>query len=374
MFQEYYSSSVPFAGSTGIPAVGTCAMGILLMGSPIVLGPLIRYPQYKRTAIATGLVIMSSSLAMGSLCKTVPQLIATQGVLYGIGGAITYNPIVQLLDEWFIVRKGLAFGIMWAGTGLGGVIVPLILQFLLDKYGFRTTLRVWAALLFGISAPVLWFLKPRIPVSATGRPRLTFNFLKEKSFWILQLGNFIQSLGFFVPSIYLPTYVKQLGYEGTISALPIVLLNLAAVFGSVTMGTIVDRYHVTTGIFISTLGAVIAVFLMWGFSTSLAPLLTFSFMYGLFAGSFTITWPGILMAVQRRTGQMESPMIYSFLSFGRGFGNVISGPVSDALLKSVTLGGIGLYGTPYGSLCYLWWDRSLGEKSRMVVTCSIKCR
>jgi hypothetical protein len=47
---------------------------------------------------------------------------------------------------------------------------------------------------------------------------------------------------------------------------------------------------------------------------------------------------------------MESLMIYSFLSFGRGFGNVTSGPVSDALLKSVTLGRTGLYGTQYGNL------------------------
>jgi hypothetical protein len=71
---------------------------------------------------------------------------------------------------------------MWAGTGLGGVVVPLILQFLLDKYGFRTTLRIRAALLFGINAPVLWFLKPRILVSATGRLWLTFTFLRDKSF------------------------------------------------------------------------------------------------------------------------------------------------------------------------------------------------
>lgn len=325
-------------------------MGILHMASPIILGPLIRFPQYKRPAIAVGLLIMCLSLALSSFCRTVPELIVTQGILYGIGGAITYNPIVQLLDEWFVRRKGLAFGIMWAGTGLGGVIVPLLLQYLLDKYGFRNTLRYWTIVLFTISLPSVWFLKPRVPVSATNRFRPEFTFLKDKSFWILQLGNVIQSLGFFVPSIYLPTYTKQLGFDSTVSALPIVLLNTAAVFGSIAMGAIVDRFHVTTGILISTIGAVLSIFLIWGFSTSLAPLLTFSFMYGLFAGSFTNTWPGILRTVQRSTGQMESPMIYSFLSLGRGLGNVISGPVSDALIKPGNMGEIGLYGTQYGSL------------------------
>jgi hypothetical protein len=73
-------------------------------------------------------------------------------------------------------------------------------------------------------------------------------------------------------------------------------------------------------------------------------------MYGLFAGSFTNTWPGILRTVQMSTGQMESSMVFSFLSMGRGIGNVVSGPVSEALLKMGNVGDHGLYGTPYGSL------------------------
>jgi hypothetical protein len=38
---------------------------------------------------------------------------ATQGVLYAIGGSIAYAPCVIYMDEWFVKRKGLAFGIMW---------------------------------------------------------------------------------------------------------------------------------------------------------------------------------------------------------------------------------------------------------------------
>jgi len=129
-----------------------------------------------------------------------------------------------------------------------------------------------------------------------------------------------------------------------------ILINIAAVVDSVTMGTIVGMWHVTTGILISTTGAVLSNFLHWGFSTSLAPLLTFSIMYGLFAGSFANTWPGILREVQQKTGQMEGPMIFSFFFLGRGVGNVISGPVSEALIKAGDVGGAGMYGTQYGSL------------------------
>lgn len=325
-------------------------MGILYMVAPFTFGSLIRWPHHKRKAMVAGLLIMCLSLGLSSLCTTVPQLIVTQGILYGIGGAVTYSPVVTFLDEWFVRRKGLAFGIMWAGTGLGGILIPLLLQFLLNNYGFRTALRIWTIVLFVVGLPLTFFLKPRLPVPATTRSRITFTFLTNRSFWILQFGNIMQGLGFFVPSIYLPTYTKALGFSSAVSALPIILINMAAVIGSISMGSIVDRTHVTTAILISTIGAMLSVFLIWGFSTSLPPLLIFCFMYGLFAGSFTNTWPGILRTVQMNTGQMESSMVFSFLSMGRGIGNVVSGPVSETLLKMGNIGDHGLYGTPYGSL------------------------
>ena len=328
-------------------------MGILYMVAPFTFGSLIRWPQYRQHAMIGGLLIMCLSLGLSSICQTVPQLIVTQGIFYGIGGAVTYSPVVTFLDEWFVRKKGLAFGIMWAGTGLGGIVIPLLLQWLLNTYGFRTSLRIWTLTLFFITLPLTFFLKPRLPVPATNRARITLTFLRNRTFWILQAGNIMQGLGFFVPSIYLPSYMKALGFSNTVSTLPIILINIAAVIGSVSMGSIVDRTHVTTAILISTVGAMLSVFLVWGFSTSLPPLLTFCFMYGLFAGSFTNTWPGILRTVQTSTGQMESSMVFSFLSLGRGVGNVVSGPVSEALLKTGHVGGLGLYGTQYG--CLVIW-------------------
>ncbi|KAF5844762.1 hypothetical protein GGP41_008758 [Bipolaris sorokiniana] len=350
IFQEYYSTSKNFSGASGIPAVGTSAMGILYMSLPFTFGSLIRWPHYKRIIMICGLFLMCISLGLSSLCTTIPQLIVTQGILYGIGGAVAYSPTITFLDEWFVRRKGLAFGIMWSGTGLGGVVVPLLLQWLLNRYGFRTALRVWAIALFTITLPLTYFLKPRLPVPTNSRTKITLTFLSSKSFWILQSGNVMQALGFFIPSIYLPTYTKALGFDNTVSTVPVILINVAAVIGSITMGTIVDRTHVTTAILISTVGAVVSVFLIWGFSTSLPPLLIFCFMYGLFAGSFTNTWPGIMRTVQQNTGQMESSMVFSFLSLGRGIGNMVSGPVSEALMKVGNVGGFGLYGTQYGSL------------------------
>jgi hypothetical protein len=41
---------------------------------------------------------------------------------------------------------------------------------------------------------------------------------------------------------------------------------------------------------------------------------------------------------------MESAMVFAFLSLGTGMGNVVSDPVSEALIKVGTVGEHGLYG------------------------------
>ena len=54
-------------------------------------------------------------------------------------------------------------------------------------------------------APLIYVVKPRLPVAAKGviRP-LNLGFLGEPVYWILQFGNMIQGLGVFIPSVYLP--------------------------------------------------------------------------------------------------------------------------------------------------------------------------
>lgn len=54
------------------------------------------------------------------------QLILLQGVGVGFGGGLLYMPVIKLLPEWFSERRGLAGGIIFAGTGVGGRLLPNI--------------------------------------------------------------------------------------------------------------------------------------------------------------------------------------------------------------------------------------------------------
>ena len=223
----------------------------------------------------------------------------------------------------------------------------------LHKYGFRTMLRTWAVVLLVLSAPLLYFVKPRLPLSASSRARrFDFGFLRSSTFWLLQIGNILEGLGFFVPNIYLPSYAQSLGLSALAGPLTVALSNTAAVFGTIIIGSLIDRFHVTTVIMISSVGAALSVFLLWGLAPSLPLLCIFSLAYGMFAGGFSTTWTGIIKEVKKKERGAETGMVFGLLCAGRGIGSVVCGPLSEALLSGKSLaGGVSLgYGTEYGTL------------------------
>jgi MFS family permease len=312
----------------------------MYLSAPFIFGAFKRWPNLRRPSVLVGLLIMTTALAVSSFSQTVTQLIVTQGILYAVGGALTYSATILFLDEWFIRKKGFAYGVMWAGSGVAGVVLPLVIQWLLRDYGFRTALRAWCLALFILTMPLLYFVKERVPISHASeddrRARKLFDlsFLLNTEFMILQFCNTIEALGYFLPAIYLPTFAQQTLHSSPLAAaLTVICVNVASVFGCIFMGAFIDRFHVTTCAMISSVGATIGIFLFWGLATNLPLLYVFCIIYGFFAGSFSTTWAGIIQHIRSRVESADAGLIFAFLAFGRGLGNVCSGPLSEALIK-----------------------------------------
>ncbi|KAG7290866.1 hypothetical protein NEMBOFW57_000871 [Staphylotrichum longicolle] len=364
VFQAYYSTHEPFAGAPNIAVIGTCAMGIMYLDTPIIMGLHRRFPKQARYSTIAGLLIMCLALALSSFSTTVPHLILTQGILYALGGSIAYAPCIIYLEEWFSARRGLAFGIMWSATGLSGVILPLLLESLLAARGHQTTLRVFACVVFALTAPLSYFVKPRLPVAQARHAKpYSLAFVLSRPFGWFQVFNVVEAVGFFLPGIYLPSFARQVLGAGSLpSVVAMMLVNVASVFGCVAMGHLIDRLEVTRCLLVSTVGATVGTFLFWGLSVNLPVLYVFCVVYGLFAGAYTSAWPGIMKEVTRRgtgegaeegSGKAADPsMVFAFLAMGRGVGNVVSGPLSEALIKGMPWKGqaFGGYGSGYGGL------------------------
>ena len=356
VFQDYYNSLPLFASNnSGVAIIGTSASGIMYLGAPFVFFALQAWPRFRRLCSLLGLIIITIALIGSSFSTAVWHLIVTQGVLYAIGGSLLYAPAILYLDEWFIARKGFAYGVMWAGTGTSGVIVPFIMSWGLSAYGFRTMLRAWAITLIVLSTPLIYYVKPRIPfnpLTASHPRRISFEFLQTPTFWILQAGNIVEGLGFFIPNFYLPQYARSLNLTPISGSLILALFNLTSVLGQVGFGILIDKMEVTSVILISSIGTTISVFIFWGLGISLPLLCVFALLYGIFGGGFTSTYTGMIRAVQRRTPSAETGMVFSLLAAGRGIGAVVSGPVGESLLNGLPWkDGAALgYGTGYGGL------------------------
>ncbi|OJJ45350.1 hypothetical protein ASPZODRAFT_133997 [Penicilliopsis zonata CBS 506.65] len=307
-----------------------------------------------------GVIVTVTGSLLSSFSDTVWQLIATQGVICAIGNGLLFSPSSLYLDQWFVRRKGLALGTMWAAKSITGVALPFVASVCLNKFGSSTTLKAWTVTQLLTTLLALPFLKPRIPVSAaTSARRLDLSFLRLSTFWMLQAGNIIQSFGYFLPSTYLPSYsTTTAGLPETMGTMLVSLFNATSVFGGIALGILCDRFAVTNILLISSLGSALSVILLWGMASSsnssassssssqekeaLALLALFSVSYGFFAGGFSSTWSGVIMQIKRDSASpssLETGLVFGLLAGGRGIGNVISGPLSTVLLRQGALAG-----------------------------------
>ena len=112
--------------------------------SPFTFAILTRWPRLRRWFGPIGLVLTANGFFMSSFANQVWQLVATQGVVSALGCGLLFTPTTLYLDEWFVRRKGFAYGVMWAGKSMTGVGLPFAMEASLRRFGPATTLRAWS--------------------------------------------------------------------------------------------------------------------------------------------------------------------------------------------------------------------------------------
>ncbi|KIY65693.1 MFS general substrate transporter [Cylindrobasidium torrendii FP15055 ss-10] len=349
VFLDHYAThEFSHVSSSSLSLVGSLCTGLMYFASLIIMPVIYRYPWYKRHIMWLGVALCTAGLIGAAFATELWHLLLTQGIMYALGGSMLYFPAVTYLWEWFSEKKGLANGLIYSGTGVGGVVMPLVIQALLTKYGSKTTLiaLVWNYIFgscaftnlsckgtsFCVIIPTFPFIKPRVPVAHIVQTRpVNTDFLRSSRFWILFMSNAFQGLGNFVPTLYMPTFATALNLHsgGTIS---LSLMNGASALGLVFLGYLSDRFDIRTTILISAIGSALSVFLLWGFATTLGPLLVFALTYGFLAPSWSALWPRFVGKVAGDDPTESSTMMCIFIA-GRGIGNVLSAPIASGLLQ-----------------------------------------
>lgn len=340
VFQEYYSHQPEFKdNSPMISAIGTVSSSIYFLAAPFASPLVRRYQKCQQYLFAAGWTLCAVSLLAASFASSVKLLILTQGVLYGFGFLMVYLPVIRMLDEWFIQRRGFAYGFLYAGGGISGAGLPFLSEWLLSTTGHRMTLRVFAGIQFIALFAGILLLRPRLPPSSAVTFRnIDLTFFRKPLFWFFMVSNIFQGFAYYMPSLYLPTFASAAGLSPSIGALLLASNNLASTAGQLGLGYLSDNYsNIHILVFATTCVSAVSALAIWGFATSVLPLVVFSVLYGLCAGSYVIFWTkfGSILS--------EDPQpVYSLMAFGKGIGNIMTGPVSAALLTKPLTSGYGM--------------------------------
>lgn len=293
VFQNYYASSPdsPFRDSStsAISAIGTTSIAVPYVTGLFLPSLMSRHPRYIRPAMWCALALGTAAFLLSSFATAVWHLIILQGVLVGIAGGILYTPVFLWLYEWFAERRGLAGGIIQSGVGIGGAVFPPILGILLDRVGFRWTLRIWAIAFVIFSGTAVWFIKPRLPVPSRREPRRApadLSYLRNPLWAVVAITILIQSLAYFPVNLYLPTYTTLLGLPALDGQLVLSVFNIFSVVGQILFGWMCDRMPYSRVMAFSAIGSALSAYLLWGFASSLGVVFAFAVAFGTMAGGF----------------------------------------------------------------------------------------
>ncbi|TCD66716.1 hypothetical protein EIP91_001009 [Steccherinum ochraceum] len=349
IFQAYYTSHPPYQGKSAvaIAAVGPVAIAFQYVEALLLSFILGRYPELHKPMMWSGLILVSGSLLLSSFVSQVEILILLQGVFLGIGSGMMYWPSLFLVPDWFTRRRGLATGIVFAGSGVGGFVFPFIVQALLDGVGFRWTLRIWAAIMAVCGGLAIPGVRRRIPIQShiPGQKRLrliprNLQFIHNPLFWAFSFSILLQAMSYFPVSLYISVFTTTISSPLSASIV-LALFNSSGVIGQILIGYLTDRMPYPQLMVISTLGSSIAAFLLWGFADTLGRVFAFAIIFGGLGGGFSsVISAGSFESAGANPEQ--APMAISAVFVSKGIAAFV-GPILSGILleagKSAAFGG-----------------------------------
>jgi len=169
-------AALSFAAPVMLPELGlsTTQYGLVASGffwayaiGQVVSGRLIDRYGTKR-AYSAAVVVWNVASAAHALTRGFVSLLGFRIVL-GLGEAANFPASVKAISEWFPAReRSLATGVLLVGPGLGAIITPLLMTWLILTLGWR-----WAFFISGAIGIAWLFLWQRVYFPVESHPRIS---------------------------------------------------------------------------------------------------------------------------------------------------------------------------------------------------------
>ncbi|KAJ3323091.1 hypothetical protein HDU76_013729 [Blyttiomyces sp. JEL0837] len=317
------------ASSSVIAFIGTFGAAVL-PGLGLVSGRLAERFGFQRM-ILIGSIILSLGLFLASFETAVWHLFLTQGLLFGIGASIAYFPAVSAPSQWFSKYRGLATGIAVSGSGIGGLVMTLVIEKLLTTVGYAWTMRISAIFSIVTLLATIPLIKTRIPPAP--HSKTDWSILKDTRFLLLILTGFFATFANLVPLYFLPLFAQErLGLTKTAGAVFLSIYNGSSALGRIGMGVGADSIlgRINSLVFCMVISA-LSMLLIWTFANTYGVLVLFAVINGFVAGGFISLFPVVIAAI---FGAERLPSLVGMLFSASAIGN-LSGPPLAGVLKDI---------------------------------------
>lgn len=232
-----------------------------MVAFPILGKLIVKYN--SQVVIGICVIVTGIAFAAYSQCTQLWHFYLVSVIVGAFGAGTSTLPASILLTNWFNDKRGLAMGIAFTGSGIGGMLCNPLAQWIINNYNWQMAYIVLAVLFLVVTLPFVIFviklhptMKGMSPLGDADEPGEAAAMhglnageaLKNLSFWIIALSFLILEMITFGVQNNIPIYLKDLGYTATFGASIAAAYMGLLVLGKLLMGSILDKWGAKIGI------------------------------------------------------------------------------------------------------------------------------
>ncbi len=301
IFGVFFKPVLSEFGWTRAATAGAYSLNLILSGVTGILAGRLNDKIGPRIVVTIGGIFMGLGYLLMSRVDAVWQIYLFFGVFASVGLGFIAVPLVSNVARWFSSKRGLASGIVLAGSSVGVAAIAPLATFFISNYSWRTSyfiIGVAALVLIIIMAQFLKrapsqidSLSPGIDAGVIKTSEIQtqgYSFqqaIRTPTFWIISVMAISFGFGQQIILVHLIAHATDIGIAAVSAATILSVIGLISVGGELSMGFLRDRIgikRVITIIFI-----LIPVAFIWvRFASELWMLYLFAVIFGLEYGGF----------------------------------------------------------------------------------------